>query len=113
MDKQRKYAEIIARELKKIAAIPFYNAPDLKSDVVIDKEEENFILFTEGWKKGLHKYGVTLHFQLKDGKVLFLENGTDIDWGERFKKMGIPKSDMVIKFVHPIERDEEYAGAIV
>lgn len=107
MGKIKKYKKILRQELEYQASIPFANAKDLKTHVVINKEETEFIVLKLGWVKNIFRHGLVFHFEIKGDKLWLYKNNTDIDIGERLAAKGIPKSDIVLGFVGVYERDLE------
>lgn len=114
MDKIKKYKQILKKELEYQVSIPFANAEDLSSRLVINKEETEFVVLKMGWVNHIFKHGLVFHFVIKEDKIWLYKNHTDIDIdiGTRLAQQGIPKSDIVLGFVSKMERTVEgYAMA--
>ena len=109
MDKVKQYSKIIQLELEKRAAVPFANDSNLYGHLVINKDATEFIWLNIGWRFPEFVHTVAVHLAIEGDKVKFFANNTDIDFGNVFAEKGILKSDMIIEFVAPIERDLEYA----
>ena len=112
MDKIKKYKQILKKELEYQVSIPFSNAKNLASRLIINKDETEFVVLKLGWVNQIFKHGLLFHFEIKNGKVWLYKNHTDIDIGTRLAEQGIPKSDIVLGFVSEMERTiEGYAIA--
>lgn len=107
MDKITKYKKILKEEMEYQATIPFSNAKDLETHLIINKEETEFIILKLGWVNKIFKHGLLFHFEIKGEKVWLYKNHTDIDIGSRLADKGIPKSDIVLGFVSKMERTTE------
>ena len=109
MDKIKKYSKIIQEDLEKRVAIPMYSGSKLKGRLVVNQDATEFIWLNVGWEFPKFIHGVVVHIALEDNKVRFFANNTDIEFCDVFVEKGIPKSDMVVEFIQPIERGLEYA----
>jgi hypothetical protein len=109
MEKLKKYAEIIEEELSRYTSISYANARELKQHLVINAEKNEFILLETGWIRHIFHHNIVFHFQLRDNRVRLFCNNTDIEIGDRLAEKGIPKSDIVVEFVHELERGNGYA----
>lgn len=77
------------------------NCPEWEYDFIADTERRHYQVVRMGWEKGIFRYYVIFHLQIKDtGKVWLYVNETDIEIDEELAILGIPFSDMVIAF-HP------------
>lgn len=112
MDRIKKYRTVIREFLTSEANKKISNAPDLERQLIIDKDENQFILMTIGWHEEVYKHYAVFHLQLKNNKIWLHQNNTDTDIGELFVKKGIAKSEIVLGFLEPFERElSEYAVA--
>lgn len=112
MDKLKQYKKILKEVFTCQTADPFSNAPTLEQQLIINKEESQFIVMVIGWMEEEYKHFSLLHVQLKDGKVWLHQNNTDEDIGAILEKKGIPKSEMVVGFLTSFERElSDYAVA--
>lgn len=112
MNKTKKYRTLIKEFLTGEAAKKPSNAPKLERQLIIDQAENQFLLLTMGWYEEAYKHYAVFHLELKEDKIWLHQNSTDIDIGEHFVKKGITKSEMVLGFLEPFERElSEYAVA--
>lgn len=105
MDKIKKYQEVLKKELEYQASIPFANAPKLESQVIIDEAKKHFMLMVIGWNKETYKHYALFHFELKGEKIWVHQNNSNIDLAAFFTENDIPKSDIVLGFLMPEERE--------
>ena len=96
MDKINKYKKILKNSLNKHSKITFENMPLVKSEVIIDKTKNHYILMDMGWSNlgFIHKW--VFHFEIKEGKLHLHKNMTDFDIIAELIENGIDKKDIVI-----------------
>lgn len=112
MDKIKKYQAALKKELEYQASIPFANAPKLACQVIIDQDKKHFILMVIGWNKEVYRHYTPLHFELKGEKIWVHQNNSNIDLAAFFEENNVPKSDIVLGFLMPEERElSDYAVA--
>lgn len=111
-DKLTKYKKILKELFKCQASLHFANEPEVEQQLIINKEETQFIIMVVGWYEEYYKHFALLHVQLKEGKVWLHQNNTDEDVGSILEEKGIPKSELVLGFFTPFERElSDYAVA--
>ena len=76
--------------------------------MVFDDERGHYQVVYTGWKNRRSMYGCVLHFSLRNGKIWFQYNGTEIDFADGLVKLGVPKEDIVLAFKEPFIR--QYTG---
>lgn len=112
MDRIKKYRTVIKEFLLGETTKKPSNAPKLERHLIIDQAENQFLLLTMGWYEEGYKHYAVFHLEIKDAKIWLHQNSTDIDIGEYFVKKGIAKSEMILGFLEPFERElSEYAVA--
>lgn len=112
MDKLKKYQALVQKELTYQASIPFANAPNLERQVIINQSQKHFMLMVIGWEKEQYNHYALFHFELRGDKIWVHQNNTDIDLDAFFEEQQVPKSDIVIGFLTPLERElSDYAVA--
>ncbi|MCU0347225.1 MAG: XisI protein [Saprospiraceae bacterium] len=104
MDKVKKYQDILLEYLGQQAKIKPANMPEIESFVVADKENNHFQLLQSGWQNRSFVFTVVYHFDIRNGKVWFLQNITDKDVVDELMEMGIAREDIVLGFRHPETR---------
>jgi XisI protein len=104
MDKITRYQNIIIDYLTEFANFG-QPRPDVEKQVIADRERNHFQYVTTGWQnRSNFVYIVGLHLDIKDGKVWIWQNNTDAFVGDDLVERGIPKSDIVLAFHTPQER---------
>lgn len=99
MDKLTQYRQIIKDILHEYASIPFKYG-EIKQQVFIDKEENNFFLFNLGWHNKKRIHGCVVHIEIINSKIWIQQDGIEDGIANDFLRAGIPKSDIVLAF-HP------------
>lgn len=109
MDKLENYRQIIEKVLIEYAAIP-YKYGNIASELIISKDENRFLLITQGWEHNTRVHGCVLHLDIIDDKIWVQRDGTEDGIVTDLETAGIPKSDMVLAF-HPqhLRKYTEYA----
>ena len=107
MDKVKKYEQIIVALLNDYAGIKKSLTPNIKSQVVIDKDNHHYQLLSIGWNNGKFVYTMAFHFSIINGKVWIQQNNTDSMIADELMEKGVPKSDIVLGFVPEKVRGSE------
>lgn len=112
MDKIKKYEKYILSILKEYTKIKYANL-NAENQLLTDKENRRYQIVTIGWdKEGQFVHDTPLHLDIINGKIWIQRNMTEIDLGQEFVNMGVPKSDIVIGFLSPEIREySDYAVA--
>lgn len=98
MDKVVQYEALILQILEAQAAIPYANL-DAENELVVDREHRRYQLVTVGWEGSKRVHAVTLHFDIRDGKIWVQQDQTEFGIAEELLKMGVPKSDIVLAYL--------------
>lgn len=113
MDKLTNYKKIVKEIIEEIAAmIPVRKG--VESQVILDEERGHYLLYEVGWQNDNWQYASIVHVDVKpDGKVWLQHDGTDLKIALLFVQKGIPKSNIVLGFHAPSEREmiEDFAVA--
>jgi XisI protein len=98
------YKEIVKLALSEIARlIPSDDKVELET--IFDDQRGHYLLFTVGWTNNKREYSPILHIDVKpNGKVYLQHDGTDLEFALRLFEKGIPKSDMVVAYRSPHQR---------
>ena len=108
MDKITRYQNIIVDYLTEFANFG-QPRPNIEKQVIADREHNHFQYVTTGWQNpSQFVYIVGLHLDIKNGKVWVWQNNTEAFVGDDLIERGIPKSDIVLAFHAPQER--QYTG---
>jgi hypothetical protein len=108
MDKITHYQNIISQVIHDYACYKRSVTPNVTSEVIIDKENNHFMLLSIGWHNKKFVYNVAFHFDIIDNKIWLQQNNTDVLIADELVEMGVEKSDIVLGFIAPNLR--EYAG---
>ena len=99
MDTLTKYRDIIKKKLKEYTEIP-YAYGDLKCQLIVSDDENNFLLITQGWEDDLRVHGCLVHLEIIERKIWIHRDGLEEGIANELVAAGIPKSDIVLGF-HP------------
>lgn len=111
MDKIIVYQEIIQTLLTEIGSYKNPH-PEIETQLLFDTTRDHYQILKTGWRDLNHTYGVSIHIDIKDGKVWIQRNATDLLIAEKLVELGIPKEDIVLGFHAPYKRQyTEFAAA--
>lgn len=99
MDKIIKYQQIICDILKEYGSIKKSLTPNVKSQVLMDKENHHYQLMSIGWHNNRFVYTVAFHFDIINDKIWIQQNNTDTLIGDELVARGVNKSDIVLGFI--------------
>ena len=99
MDTLNKYRDIIKNKLKEYTEIP-YAYGDLKCQLIVSDDQNNFWLITQGWEDELRVHGCLVHLEIINNKIWIQCDNTEDGIANELVAAGIPKSDIVLAF-HP------------
>jgi hypothetical protein len=108
MDKVSQYQQIVIDYLREFES--FGTPPNgLENQLLIDREQHHYQYIIKGWQQNRHfVYTVCLHIDIKDNKIWIWQNNTDAFVGDDLVERGVSKSDIVLAFNAPQER--QYTG---
>ncbi|MEM8534682.1 MAG: XisI protein [Chloroflexota bacterium] len=107
MDRLTQYRTIISQALHDYAQIP-YAYGEIESKVIIDKDQNEFLIVNVGWNERRRVHGCLIHVELRDGKVWIQRDGTEEGIVKTLLQAGIPKEHIVLAFQHVQRR--QYSG---
>ena len=81
---------------------------EIEIQTLFDHETDHYQVVGVGWDKDERIYGVSIHLDIKDGKIWIQVNNTEIDLGQVLVERGVDKNDIVIGFQPPYIR--AYSG---
>jgi hypothetical protein len=108
MDKIEKYQTILIDLLNEFGAIKKRLTPNVKSQLIIDKENNHYQLVSVGWHNTQFVYLVAFHFDIIEDKIWIQQNNTDCLIADELVERGVPPQDIVLGFVS--ERAREQSG---
>ena len=105
MDKLEHYKKLVKEIFVKYASYGI-NKPeeDVKTDVFIDNEKNQYLLFEKGWRGYDRVYGCFLHISIQNEKIWIEHDGTSVGIANELVKLGVPKEDIVLAFQPPKKR---------
>lgn len=105
MDKVAQYKAIVQGIMQEIADMT--PTDDFsETQLIMDSDHGHFVLFSIGWYNNKREYLPFVHLDVKpDGKIWIQHDGTDLVLAQWLLDKGIPKSDIVLAFHAPANRD--------
>ena len=101
MDRLNEYQQIIKEVLTEYAAIPYYHR-ELQTELIIGKNDKDYLLITSGWEKSVRVHACIVHIQIINSKIWIQRDGTEDGIANDLVNAGIPKDQIVLGF-HPLE----------
>ncbi|WP_353483095.1 XisI protein [Haliscomenobacter sp.] len=109
MDKVLTYKDIVRKLVEEIGNLTSPSLKGINTEIIIDEEKGHYVLFSLGWHNERWHYGSFVHIDVNsDGKVWLQHDGTDLSLAYELVNRGIPKTDIVLGYKSPVER--EWAG---
>jgi len=105
MDRHEKYQDAIIKFLTEQGEFKIHNKPDVKSKVIIDKENRQYLLIWTGWDYPKYIHRIWYHFELVDDKIRVLANKTDVNLEKELAYFGINRKDLVAGWAWDYEKD--------
>ncbi len=105
MDKIINYRKIIRSIMEMSVVRTPINMPLVENHLIIDKDENHFILLAIGWNKGEFIHEWLYHLQLKDGKIHVFEDWTDPGILDLLTEKGIPQKDIIPAYLPDYQPD--------
>jgi hypothetical protein len=99
MDKLEDYRKIIMDLLENLAqakTLGTEQAEEFETQVISDTRNDHYQLLHLGWLKQKRTFGVSIHLDIKNGKIWIQQNSTDIDIAQELIRNGVPKEDIVL-----------------
>ncbi len=107
IDKLETYRAIIQALLSQYASYkPSHGEIDIQT--LFDLKQDHYQILGVGWDRKERIYGVSIHLDIKDGKIWLQLNNTEMDVCQELVDRGVPKEDIVIGFQPPFLR--QYSG---
>ncbi|MFN8496071.1 MAG: XisI protein [Caldilineaceae bacterium] len=111
MDRLEEYRALVKSLLSQLAAIK-PAATEVEPQLVFDDEHHSYQLMYIGWNGSWRLHGAVIHVRLRNGKIWIEEDGTEEGFAAHLLEAGVPKSDIVLAFHAPWERQyTEFAVA--
>ncbi|MDB9312714.1 XisI protein [Spirulina sp. CS-785/01] len=103
MDRLNEYRKFIYQILSYYASIP-YRYGDTRTYVVVDKEENHFLLMHEGWEGKKRIHATLVHVEIYNGKIWIHHDGIEEGITDELVAKGVPKEHIVLAFHPPYMR---------
>jgi len=103
MDRIDEYRDIIERILEKHHRIP-YSHGKIESNLIIDRERNNFLLMNSGWDGKRRIHGCVVHVEIIEGKIWIQRDGIEDGITDELVAAGVPKNKIVLAFHSPYVR---------
>ncbi|HSK72006.1 MAG TPA: XisI protein [Pyrinomonadaceae bacterium] len=107
MDKIENYRRIIQNLLESLGQAKVLGtdtAEEFETQVICDTKNDHYQLLHLGWQNQKRTFGVSIHIDIKNGKIWIQQNSTDIDIARELVEKAIPKEDIVLGLQAPSMR---------
>ena len=98
MEVEKKYKSIINKALEAYIQPTIVNLPEVRTELIIDKQESHFIVLDIGWQNDEFIHEWVFYIEVKEGKVWIHEDATDYNIAKALIDAGIDESDIFISF---------------
>lgn len=105
MDKITKYQNIIINFLKERAKPTLGMDTNIRREVIVDRESNNFQLLHIGWKEHHYQFFVAFHLSIINKKIWLQWNRTEFEVVDYLMENGVPKEDIVLGLKPPFVRE--------
>ena len=105
MDKINKYQEVIIDFLQEQGKSTKGMDKNIRREIIIDRESNNFQLLHIGWKEHQYQFFVAFHLSIINDKIWLQWNRTEHEVVDYLIEKGIPKSDIVLGLKPPYVRE--------
>lgn len=82
-----------------------YFSAAIKHSLIVDKENDKYVLTRTGWTEKENHYALILHLEIINGMVHVFANNTDREIEEELVEEGVKRSDIVEEYVAPAQRE--------
>ena len=97
------YSQLIQDILNNHSANDVANGTEVQ--LLFDAERHHYQVLNIGWKEQQRIYGVIIHVDIKDKKILIQRDGTEIGIANELIPAGVSKEDIVLRFHAPYKRE--------
>ncbi|MEM6299925.1 MAG: XisI protein [Bacteroidota bacterium] len=104
MDKIKQYQDIIIEFLNEQAAPTLGLDPNIRREVIVDRESNNFQLLHVGWRGREYQFFVAFHLSIINDKIWLQWNRTEHEVVDFLQERGVPKEDIVLGLKPPFVR---------
>lgn len=111
MDRLDEYRQFIHNILDSYAQIPYHQYGQIKNSVIVDREQNNFLLMHEGWQGAKRIHDCIVHVEIMDGKIWIQQDGIETGITAELVELGVPK-DMIVLGFYPYDVRQHTGYAI-
>jgi hypothetical protein len=112
METVARYRELVLQILAERARHPYVNNGDYERELVIDRENDRYLLITIGWEGERRVYYTVYHVDIREGKLWIQHDATDRAIASDLAAAGVPKEHIVLAFYPEEARcQSEFAAA--
>ena len=104
MDKITNYQNIIIDFLQEQGKYTLGMNKDIRREIIIDRESNNFQLLYIGWKGHNYQFFVAFHLSIINDKIWLQWNRTEHEVVDYLMERGVPKTDIVLGLTPPYAR---------
>ena len=94
----KRYKKIIKEQLEEYVKPSLVNLPDVKTKLIVDKDQTHFIVLDLGWQEDEFIHEWVFHIEIKDNEVWIHEDATDSNIAQRLIDAGVDQSHIHISF---------------
>ncbi len=109
MDRIENYRFILKKVLNNYAKLN--NNEQIKAIIIISQDNNQFLLFHEGWEGKKHIHNCLFHGEIKNDKIWIYFDGFEDTITEAIINEGIPQDKIVLAF-HPVYIREKTEFAV-
>jgi hypothetical protein len=108
MDKSSRYRQIVCELLAEyeeyLSQAKGLKDQKLMPEIVADMAHNRFQLLLKGWSGYQYTFKIAFHLDIINEKVWLQQNNTEFRIADELIEKGIPKSDIVLGFILPHQR---------
>ena len=105
MDKVIKYKKMVKRIIEQIIEREESYNPPIDYVFIKDEKQGHYLVFLDGCVDNTVVYNLVIHVEVKkNGRVWLKHDGTEYEVGQLLLDNGLPKSDLVVGWLSPLER---------
>lgn len=103
MDTLNRYRQVVKGIIEKYARFTPARG-EVQIELIFDEPNDHYELIYAGWNAAYRIHGSVLHIDIRDGKVLIQQDGTQEGIAEELVEAGIKRQDIVLAFKPPAVR---------
>jgi hypothetical protein len=97
MENVDRYRDMICLLLRERAKIP-YSHGDMHCQPVFDRDNDSYLLVTQGWDGKRRVHGIVIHIDVIAGKIWVQRDSTNVSIVQQLEEAGVPKDHIVLGF---------------